>query len=384
MTALTGPAVGQTAASGAGQALFTADADSKAGVKQVNCDSGYGCYGEGAPCGPTCDLGVVGGSMLGRYQVFGGGEWISLRSNLSEATAYRELDLNEDLETLHQFDSEYSGSYRVFGGVRMAECAAEVRFTYSSFDTDGGFNAPTQGDSTATGISYTAPLEIVPGEGDTLFGRSSVSMDIYDIEFRKTIPLGCPLSCGDCGDCGVCADPCGCGPFCPAWDITWIGGIRVADVESSLLYGVDRDPANSALSANPGTNTVEFDGVGLRFGMLGRRYFGRSGLVSAYVRGDISLLLGDVTNTASRDPLFTDVTMTTTQIVPVTDIEAGLTGYLTQNITMSVGYMLSAWHDLGHRLEYDFTAGTPTQIVSADDANLLTLDGFFIRAEAAF
>lgn len=381
MAALTGAAVAQTTGNSASTAVFQATAGDLGAVKQASCDTGFG---ECGACGPTCDLGMGGGAVTGRYQLFVGGEYLSLRSNHSEETAYRELDLNEDLETFHQFDTQYSDSYRVFGGLRLADCGGEVRFTYSSFDTDGGFIAPTQGDSAATGISYTSPLEIVPAEGDTLFGRSSVSMDLYDIAFSKTIPLGCPLSCGGCGDCGDCCDPCGCGPFCPAWDITWTGGIRVADVNSTLNYGVVRDPANTALSSNGGSSTVDFDGVGLRFGLAGRRYFGRSGLVSAYVRGDISLLLGDVTNTAARDPLFTDVTMTSTQIVPVTDIEAGITGYLTENISVTGGYMLSAWHDLGHRFEYDFTAGTSTQVVSADDANLLTLDGFFLRAEAAF
>ncbi|CAN0362195.1 unnamed protein product, partial [Ectocarpus sp. 4 AP-2014] len=216
-------------------------------------------------------------------------------------------------------------------------------------------------------------------------GHSRVTVDNFDVGFNKTIPLGCPLvgccdtGCGDCCDAG-CGDCCGCGPVCPAWDITWGGGIRFANVESELGATANRittTPPNATSSS-----TVNFDGLGLRFGVGGRRYFGRKGTISAYLKGDISLLLGEVDYQVQTIPGLPVTQISTTQVVPVTEIEAGLTANLTQNVTFSAGYLLSAWHDLGHRAEYDYSI-TGTQIQSMDDANMMTFDGMFLRAEAA-
>lgn len=360
---------------------------SQAEIQQVSCDCGVPDCGEyGACCGDAgmCDLGCgdggcgIGG-MAGRGQVFFGAEYLSLRANFSEATAYREQDITNDLETLHQFNFDYGDSYRLYGGYRLADCGCEIRFAYSNFDSSGSFNSGPNPNAQTDGRVFIGPYEVDLGDGDTLIGEASVSVDNYDIGMSKTIPLGCLSACGGCGDC---CDPCGCGPVCPAWDITWSGGIRIANVDSVLGYRNVRDPANTTATRSA-ASTVNFDGVGLRFGLGGRRYFGRSGTVSAYVKGDISLLLGDVDYGVSGDPQLLDITMSSTQLVPVTEIEAGLTGYLTQNVSISGGYLLSAWHDLGHRAEYDFSA-TGTQFNSMDDANLMTFDGFFLRAEAAF
>ena len=40
---------------------------------------------------------------------------------------------------------------------------------------------------------------------------------------------------------------------------------------------------------------MNFRGGGLRSGLEGRRYFCDNGCLSVYLKGDISLLLGDVT-----------------------------------------------------------------------------------------
>lgn len=342
------------------------------------CDAG--CY---SGCDTGCDLGGcgIGGGALSRGQFFFGAEYLSVRANFSEATAYRELDVINNQEIFHQIDMNYGDSYRLYGGYRLCDCGGEIRFTYTNFSSDGGGITEPNPNLATDGRVFTAPYELALGDNDVLVTGARVDVDNFDIGFSKTIPLGCPLSCGGCGDCGDCCDPCGCGPVCPAWDITWTGGIRIANVDSTLNWATDRDPANTTPDRTA-ESTVNFDGVGLRFGLLGRRYLGRQGLLSAYVRGDISLLLGEVEHSVSGTAL-TDPSITSTQVVPVTEIEAGLTGYLTQNISVSGGYMLSAWHDLGHRTEYDYSVtGTQTQLM--DDANLMTFDGFFLRAEAAF
>lgn len=379
-----GAAQAQTNDNEVGLAMFQSGAAGSVAIQQVNYDCGVSDCGEYGACDLGCGDGGcgLGGGGLGAGQIFVGAEWLSLRANFSEATAYRETDITNDLETFHQYSFDYGDSYRLFGGYRLCDCAAEIRFAYSRFNSNGSFNSGPNPNLLNDGRTFVAPYEVDLGDGDTLIGEANVTVDNYDIGMSKTIPLGCPLACGGCGDCGDCCDPCGCGPTCAAWDITWSGGIRIASVDSVLGYRNVRDPANTT-PTRFANSTVNFDGVGLRFGLGGRRYFGRSGTLSAYVKGDISLLLGDVEHGVAGDPQYTDVAFSSTQVVPVTEIEAGLTGYLTQNVSVSGGYMLSAWHDLGHRTEYDFSA-SGTQTVSMDDANMMTFDGFFLRAEAAY
>lgn len=337
----------------------------------------------------TCDTGLGLGRGVGpRGQFFIGAEYLSLRANFSEATAYRVIDPGPPAtETFEQFDFNYGDSYRIYGGYRLCECGCDLTFAYSSFNSDGGFDSGSIDDFSVPGFSATAPYEVVPGaDGDRLFGEADVEIDNYDIGVAKTIPLGgfcCDTGCCDttCCDspCGDCCDPC-CGPVCAPWDLVWTGGVRFANVDSELRYF--NDTATTAVAGRNATSAVSFDGVGLRTGLIGRRYFGKRGIVSGYVRGDFSLLLGEVETRVSGTTIPT-TTLVSTEVVPVTEIEAGLTAWLTQNVSVSGGYLLSAWHDLGHRTEYDYGV-TGTQIVSMDDANIMSLDGWFVRAEASF
>ena len=346
-------------------------------IQLTSCDT---CDYGACDCGPN----VLGSGVapVRRSRLFVGGEYLSVRANFSEATAYRELNLVNNTETLHQFDFDYGDSYRVYGGLRLPECGGELRFGYTNFSSDGSFDSGPQ-PAAASGTTFTSPFEvIVPGENDSLSGDANVSIDSYDVAFAKTIPLGGCMSC-DCGDCGsVCGDPCGCCPCpCPAWDLQWSGGIRVANVDSQLNYA-STIVSTTAVPNRTATSSVSFDGVDLRTGLLGRRYIGQSGWLSFFVRGDISLLLGEVDYYAAGTT-FTRTEISTTEVIPVTEIEAGATMFLTRNFSVSGGYMLSAWHDLGHRAEYDYSS-TGTQLQSMDDANMLMFDGFFARAEATF
>lgn len=395
--ALSGFAAAQQSQPGAISAMFEGVTSEAGSIEQVSCNSGCSDYGgdyggdySGGcdDCGPACDLGCDTGCGVGGGlppgQVFVGAEWLNVRAGFSEATGYRVTDLNTGVTDLVQHTFDYTSSYRLYAGYRLCDCGDEIRFTYTNFDSDGGFDEIAN--DPQNGILVTSAYEAVALDpNDTVRGRSRVQVDNYDLGFSKTIPLGCPLTCCDtgCGDCcdTGCGDCCGCGPVCPAWDITWGGGIRFASVDSELASYTTRAGTNAPPAFS--SSTVNFDGAGLRFGLGGRRYFGRAGAISAYVKGDISLLLGEVDYQVQTIPGLPTTRISTTQVVPVTEIEAGLTANLTQNVTFSAGYLLSAWHDLGHRAEYDYGI-TGTQIQSMDDANMMTFDGMFLRAEAAF
>ncbi|MEM9186697.1 MAG: hypothetical protein AAGB00_09405 [Planctomycetota bacterium] len=327
--------------------------------------------------GNALPLGLASGCT---GQWFVGADYLNVRATFSQATAYLlqetppgAVTAADTSFTYVQTEFDYEPNYRVYGGYRICDCGCEIRFTYTSIDSSGSFTSPvTQGDSS---VIVTAPFEVIaPGQDDFVTGGGTVSIDDYDLGVSRTIPLGSPL-----GACG-CADPCGC--WCPAWDITWTGAVRVSDVSSSLNYQSVINSTGAPL-ARTATSTVNFQGVGLRTGMLGRRYFGREGIASIYLKGDISLLLGDVENVAVGDA-FSRHSLTSTQIVPVTELEVGGSVFLTRNASVTGGYLFAAWHDLGHRPEYDFGSGSAVQLESFDDANILGVDGWFVRAEVTY
>jgi hypothetical protein len=172
------------------------------------------------------------------------------------------------------------------------------------------------------------------------------------------------------------------------WDLTWSGGLRFADVSWNRTYtAVDADE----FVTTEAVSVMDFRGGGVRVGLEGRRYFFPNGCMSVYLKGDISLLLGDVELAAARtvdDPttpepvdLLNTQTFETRQIIPVTEIETGLTGHITCNASVTAGYLFSAWHDLGFRDEFNFPTLMETRY---DDGNILGFDGFFARLEVAY
>ncbi len=136
---------------------------------------------------------------------------------------------------------------------------------------------------------------------------------------------------------------------------------------------------------------MNFRGGGLRTGLEGRRYFFKDGWLSIYAKGDISLLLGDVnlssirsvddSSTSTSPDVVNTQTFRTRQIVPVTELEAGLTAQVSCRTCLTAGYLFAAWHDLGIREEHQLNTLQP---ISYDDANILGFDGFFARAEFDF
>jgi hypothetical protein len=363
-----------------------------------NCGPGEMC------CDDCCGSGSCGGQgLLSRPgQIFFVGEYIYARPCLSEALAYVISDSNQPLQGQQniEFDFDYQSSYRLSGGYRFCDCGGEIVFSYARYRGEAAFDV--QDTSASPAVTIFGPYEVnAPGNGGFLSGDADIDLKSYDLGVSKTIPLGGPFGC--CNSCGdtccdtccddTCCDPCcgsGCCGWCPAWDFTFSAGVRFADAAwSKTLNSFENDLDRLRESVTQ----LNFEGAGARIGILGRRYFGCSGCVSAYAKGDISILVGDMDIRTD----FTDfsgtsedeITLTGTihrnsgcRVVPVTEIEAGLEGRLGKHVTLSSGYFLSAWHDLGFRDEYNF--GGNFQLLSYDDANILGFDGFFARAEVAF
>ena len=380
------------------------------GPTESYCEDGYcgdDCYCDSA-CGYGCmDCCGAPRSLLDRPgQFFFTADYIYARASFSEALAYVITDSNNPLAGAQfvEFDFDYESSYRFSGGYRLCDCGGEIVFNYARYRSD----AEIQVDDDVNTL-VQSPYEVNPDDGGTLTGVADVDLHSYDLAISKTIPLGCPLGCCDCCDtccgdsccgdtccddtcCGdtCCGDSC-CGGWCPAWDITWSAGIRFAEVD----WNRSTRAVNTVITVpidNSAITDLSFEGVGARVGVLGRRYFGCNGWLSAYAKGDISVLVGDMdiqTETITGTGAISAISHRNfgRRVIPVTEIEAGLTAHLGRHIHLSSGYFLSAWHDLGMRDTYDFAAAGGLggfQLSHYDDANILGFDGLFARAEITY
>jgi hypothetical protein len=333
----------------------------------------------GAPNGCSQSCCNSGGGLCcrgGRFFVTA--DYLYVRANFSETTAFIRQDLQAGTDTFVPLDFGPQSSYRFGGGYRLNRCGEEIRFMFTRMTSDASAVA-LPGDIVPAGVD--APPE----------GRTDIFADVdakaYDIEWAKTIPLG--GQCGGCGDsCGGCGD--GCAQRCPAWDITWSGGVRIGDVNWARHYTAF-DDTNFAVTDLQ--TAMDFRGAGLRIGLEGRRYFCCDGCISIYGKGNLSLLFGDVDiNTVrSSDDGNTVVHQffTSREIIPVTELEAGMTAQITCHTAITAGYLMSAWHDLGFRNAFDVCdcgdAAVPALLPTHhDDGNILGFDGVFARVEVAF
>lgn len=342
---------------------------------------GYGECCDQEPCAPSCysepcEVGGCGlGGLLGggNGQFFVTAEYLNVHASFSEATAYVRQDLNAGTDQFIPLDFGYNSSYRIGGGWRSCCCGDEIRVVATRMTSDASATA-VPGD--------IVPYETAPPPGGQTNISANVDARTIDIECAKTIPLG-GQGCG-CGDgCDPCGTGCGssCGSCCPAWDITWSGGVRWADVGWQRSFIATNSDSATVTDSEIG---MDFRGGGIRTGLEGRRYFFKDGWLSLYGKGNVSLLLGDVNVSSIRstdDPVVNTQTFSTRQIIPVTELEGGVTAQMSRSAAITAGYLFAAWHDLGFRDEHELNTLLPTRY---DDANILGFDGFFVRLEVGF
>lgn len=371
--------------------------------------TGYGC-------GPSSNCEAGGGLLAGmttrpRGRLFVGGEYLYAQTAFSDAPLIATTNLSGVTGvTFNQFDFDSEASYRWYAGFRDECCGGEWRISGTNLSSDARegieievgddpFQTPffildgttfgEGGPAIAPGGTPIPPFDAGGVAGTLLTLGASVDTDYWDFAFSKTITLGSLGGCDPCGDaCGdCCGDCCDCGPRCPAWDITWTGGVRIADVEWRRFGAADVPLLGGGTSFVGATQVQDFSGAGPRVGLKGRRYFGQSGMLSAYVDGNISLLLGDVefSQTSVNSGVITRETADFTRVIPVTDIEAGGALFLSRRLVLEGGYFFQAWHDLGMGAEIEVTDGaTAGNDLRFDDANILGWHGFFARIEATF
>jgi hypothetical protein len=126
---------------------------------------------------------------------------------------------------------------------------------------------------------------------------------------------------------------------------------------------------------------TEFNGAGPKISVDGRRYFGETRCWSFYSKGSLALLLGDYeTRRTLVDGIAIGIqTDEFCRVIPMTEIEFGLSRQIGQKTLLTVGYFLQAYWDLGM-----FENIEGTNFGAQDDANILSFDGLMFRVEHTF
>lgn len=354
------------------------------------CDDGscgYGSCGTGYDWWPGDDMLFGGGyGLCGRLHL--GADYLYVRSNVSDGYAYLTRTVNtgtgEATDEIHDLDFNHESSYRIFGGYELGGCGEQLRFTFTRFNSYANITVPSIDSQTTT--NYVPYLGAVPPDGGYVLEMADVDFKTYDLELAKTIPLGGSAAC-DCGCSDPCDGSCGCAPSCPTWDITWSGGIRFADTDWRRTFTAVDD--TEAIVEHAST-VMNFEGGGPRIGLEGRRYLGCAGIFSIFLRGDLSLLMGNIDLRTEVADLEAETTETqivhTRNVIPVYELEGGLTAQLSCHTRLSAGYLFSAWQDLGIRDQTCFTdaQGSGLTLTAYDDSNIMAFDSMFIRLEADF
>jgi len=315
----------------------------------------------------------------GRERFFVGAEYLLVRPSFSEGRAFVRgttvppvNNVARSIEETIFYNYDYRSSYRTYFGWRLADCCSEVRFTFT--DLDGGKNISA---TTATGSNVNNFIwEVLAPPGQTLTARNNVGGQVYDLDFSRCIR-----------NRDECCDPCSCCKPCPSWDLRWSAGVRAADmgydnfVTTTFIANGSQTPATVAMRMN-------FSGAGPKVGLEGRRYFGACGQFSFYSMWDFALLVGTYEHRGIRTETVANVVTTqetiarTTRVIPVTDIELGLSWKPRACWEISAGYFAQVWWDLGMSEDQGSQLGASGFFL--DDANIMAWDGLSIRAEYTF
>ena len=296
-----------------------------------------------------------------RWTVVAGGEYVYARPTFSQATAmYRIVSVPNMIapvtqtETLIEHDFSYRSNVRGYVALRDQCCCQEIRVSYWRPD------ASSQVNGNGTFFEVNGPLR----------ARSQVGGDVFDIDYSRKW-----LHCDECGCC----------EGCPPWELNWNAGVRYAGMGyRNVVTG--GGPNQAMLNVQ---SQMDFKGAGPKIGMEGALYVGQYRRFALYADWDLALLLGDYEHSLTRTntPVVGPVNVTRfeadlTRVIPVTEIELGARWMPRENFTVSAGYFMQVWWDLGMTEDNASIVGGLNFF--RDDANIMSWDGLTVQAEISF
>lgn len=321
------------------------------------------CGGKG--CGGGCDSCGKGGKGKGgpshAWEFYG--EFLYLRSRDAEV-AYavpfngpvRPAPAASPVQVgpVGVLDMNYQPSFRVGFNKHIDDCtriSAEYMM-YESGATDQTLRGTNLNYVVHSLVSHPS-TNSAANSYDQADGQYDISMDIVDVDIRKLFYNDCDLKIG------------------------WVLGVRAAQQEQTMLV---------QLSGN-GTETVatdiDFNGVGVKFGLDGEATLGGQWLV--YANGSGSLMPGVFS--ADFDQARNLVTEVDTgwkagRIVTIWDLELGVSRISRcGNYRLNAGYMFSAWTNTLQTDEW--IQGVHTNNFIGMDSTM-TFDGLVARFEARY
>ena len=273
-------------------------------------------------------------------------------------------------DTVIAYPFSYQSGFRAALGYRLLDCGGDIQVAYWRMaNTASVSDGPA---STSDSNPFIAGnLGNNPGSNEFLLSSTTITANIFDVDFAKTISMGGPID-----PCETC--------FCPRWDLKFSAGARIADITRTNDNVVTN---NSGDALSTGNINARFTGAGPRVGLQGRRYFGQRGLTSLYAKASQALLIGDyrmgrqlnVPSDGTTANQITNQFDRFSRMVPVTDIEVGGTWQVAPFTYISAGYFFQCWWDLGQGENIQ-----GTNFGALDSSNILGFDGLFIRGEMLF
>lgn len=301
-----------------------------------------------------------------------GVDYLLLRPSFSNNTAfYRATARNGESIALTpvNYDFGFSSGVRGFIGYNLSDDTL-VRFGYLAIDASITIDKAAEGNyAGGDGVAYIGPFyteSFVPGS--TIRSVAGVELDVYDLEVARRFELD-----EDVAGAAV-------------WDTAASAGIRFADasVDSTITNLCPQCPDYLV------TTDRTFNGVGPRLAAQGRRYLGDARRWSVFANGGVALLVGDATNVDRRitigEGLSESQKVDGTIVVPNVDISLGASWQFTDRTSVSAGWMLMYWGNLGYSETIDTNGvGESALATSVPLTNSsLTYDGFFLRLTHCF
>jgi len=294
----------------------------------------------------TC--GVDGCCLEQSVTWFGGADYLLIRPHQTYDSAF---DITPNgasgpAVTNVNFNPSFGNGVHLFAGYETS-CDEALRFGYTYM-----YNATLRSAAVPDGASILSPqgAELFPG--DSIDATEHLLLNIWDIEdVRKVNFAGC--GCKDC---------------CPHWDIHWSWGVRLVQLDESILDSVNGPDASEF------TQKSTFFGAGPRLGIDVRRQLGHSKL-SAYVSADAALIVGEQRTTGTNTPSGSNGV----QALPNFDVQIGLSWKPTCHLTITSGYLFESFGDATLLSEAPSLA-----LLAPPQASNLSYDGFFFRGEFAY
>ena len=324
----------------------------------------------GAPVAPATN---VGGSVpyffLHRTSVFG--EFLYIRPRDAEVAYAVPID-GPVVAGLAEFepqgpiavvDPDYEPAFRVGGNLAVSD-GNSIAVQYTRLQSESASSAAAGAGNVLFPLVTLpeSPLDLI----NTVDASSllNIDLDLIDVDFRG-LWAGC-----ECNDY--------------AFAVNYLGGVQYAMLDQVFHadFVVDADNAITVDS------DIQFDGVGMRLGLQGERFFPNSGLF-VYGSGITSVLFGEFDASYRQVELEdneTEVEGFTSwnagRVVPVVDLELGA-GWLGVNrhLRLSAGYRVSTWFNVVKTEDWIWA------VQNNDFRNLdgtLTFDGLVGRAEWLF